>query len=235
MKITLLKKSKAHGIRKFNFTEAQVIGIVCFLLALPIMTGVAGYRLAVKPQEQQISDLAIVELRETLELQQSELEETKESAQLQLDALTARIGGLQAELVRINALGQRVAELANVNKSEFDFSQAPGLGGPESPLPESSEYQASDFLKDLEDFSALLNDRAYQIEILESVLLNKEISSERRISGRPITKGWLSSNYGTRTDPFHGKPAWHGGIDFAGTEGADVIATGAGVVSYPPP
>jgi len=232
MKITVLKKSKRHGLRKFNFSEIQAISILLTVLVLPVLTAWAGFQYAVSPNQQPLSVVAIATMQEQITKQKQELSDTKQQAQLQLDALTSKIGGLQAELTRINALGQRVATLAKVNKNEFDFSQPPGLGGPAQMIDEPSEYSSNDLFQGLDDFSAQLNDRAYQLEILESVLLNKEISSERRISGRPILKGWTSSFYGTRTDPFNGKPAWHAGIDFAGKEGADVIATGAGVVTW---
>jgi murein DD-endopeptidase MepM/ murein hydrolase activator NlpD len=171
-------------------------------------------------------------MRDKLAEQEHALGESKKEAQLQLNALTAKIGLMKAELNRINALGQRVAELAKVNKGEFDFSIQPGIGGPMEPANADNRYAAADLFQGLEDFDALINDRAYQLEILESVLLNKELSAEVRISGRPITKGWISSFYGTRDDPFTGKPAWHGGMDFAGQEDGDVIATGAGVVTW---
>ena len=235
MKITVLKKSRSRGLRKFNFSEVQVISILFTVLTLPLLTAWLGYNVATTPVEQTLSSVAIANMQQQINLQQSQLTETKEQAQLQLDALTSKIGRLQAELTRINALGQRVAKLAKVNESEFDFSQSPGIGGPEESIDGGSEYSSTDIFQGLDDFSAQLNDRGYQLEVLESVLLNKDITAELRISGRPINKGWTSSFYGTRTDPFNGKPAWHAGIDFAGKEGADVIATGAGVITWAAP
>ena len=238
MKITILKKSRSHGLRKFNFSEVQVISILFFVLAAPFLTAFVTYQYAQTSKEQPLSSVAIDLMRGKIDQQMQELAETKNKSQLQLDALTLKFGRLQAELTRINAFGQRVASLAKVNKNEFDFSQSPGLGGPQESIgPQEnvageSQFPTTNLFQDLDDFSAQLNDRAYQLEILEAVLLNKEIKAETRISGRPITKGWASSFYGTRTDPFNGKPAWHGGIDFAGKEGADVIATGTGVVTW---
>ena len=83
--------------------------------------------------------------------------------------------------------------MSKVNKNEFDFSQTPGMGGPEQLIDTPVGYTSTDLFQGLDDFSAQLMDRAYQLEVLESVLLNKEISSELRISGRPIKKGWTSS------------------------------------------
>ena len=237
MKITVLKKSSAHGLRKFNFSEFQVISIIITVLALPMISAWASYKVFSAPMEQPLSTVAIASMQKQLQAQGAEIEQTKQQSLLKLDALTSKIGLLQAELTRINAFGQRVATLAKVNKNEFDFSQPPGIGGPSLVITNSDEapmieYPATDLFQELDDFTAQLNDRAYQLEVLEAVLLNKEIKAEKRISGRPILKGWASSFYGTRTDPFHGKPAWHGGMDFAGKSGAEVIATGAGVITW---
>jgi len=232
MKITVLKKSRRHGLRKFHFTEAQVIVTLFIVITLPVFTAWYGYQSALEPVETPISTLALGSMQKQIDQQVQELDDSKKKAQLQLEALTSKIGVLQAELTRINALGQRVASLAKINKDEFDFSQQPGIGGPVSPEQDGLGYSSSDLFQGLDDFSAQLNDRAYQLEVLESVLLNKEISAERRISGRPITKGWTSSFYGNRADPFNGKPDWHPGMDFAGKQGADVIATGAGVITW---
>ncbi|PCJ51169.1 MAG: hypothetical protein COA74_00940 [Gammaproteobacteria bacterium] len=202
------------------------------VLASPFLAAFLTYQYTKAPKEQPLSTVAIESMRAQLDKQMQELTATKAQSQLQLDALTLKFGRLQAELTRINAFGQRVATLAKVNKNEFDFSQPPGIGGPEQILDGESQLPTSNLFQDLDDFAAQLNDRAYQLEVLEAVLLNKEIKAEKRISGRPIKKGWASSFYGTRADPFNGKPSWHGGMDFAGKQGAEVISTGAGVVTW---
>ncbi len=238
MHITLLKKSNSHGIRKFHFSAAQVVSILFILAILPAAGVWVGYQWAKPSNNETLAVKAIADMRDTLIEQQKQLELSKGEAQLQINALTAKVGLLQAELNRINALGQRVAELAKVNKGEFDFSQKPGIGGVLVPLNTADTeggmqtYQAEDLFRGLDDFRALINDRAYQLDLLESILLDKELTSEVRISGRPINKGWTSSFFGTRADPFTGEPAWHGGMDFAGKQGADVISTGSGVVVW---
>ena len=68
--------------------------------------------------------------------------------------------------------------------------------------------------------------------MLESLAFGHHIENNRYLSGRPISKGWLSSYYGMRKDPFSGRPAMHKGVDFAGKEDAEIIATGSGVVTW---
>ncbi len=233
MHITVLKKSNRQGLRKLHLSGAQAIGIICLVFSLPFAGIWLGYQWAQPSENETLANQAITDMRGTLIEQQQQLEQSKNDAQLQINALTAKVGLLQAELNRINALGQRVAKLAKVKEGEFDFSEKPGIGGVLIPLDdERKTYRAEDLFRGLDDFEALISDRAYQLDVLESILLDKELSAEVRISGRPINKGWTSSFFGKRADPFTGEPAWHEGMDFAGKQGADVISTGSGVVVW---
>jgi murein DD-endopeptidase MepM/ murein hydrolase activator NlpD len=80
--------------------------------------------------------------------------------------------------------------------------------------------------------SDTLDFKIQQLTALESLMRGLNIERESELAGRPVEKGWLSSYYGVRKDPFTSRPAMHKGIDFAGKAGENVIATGAGVVSW---
>ena len=160
MKITVLKKSRSHGLRKFNFSEVQVISILVMVLASPVLASFLTYQYTKAPIEQPLAIVAIESMQAQLDQQMQDLDATKARSQLKLDALTLKFGRLQAELTRINAFGQRVATLAKVNKDEFDFSQPPGMGGPEEMLEGMSQFPTSNLFQDLDDFAAQLNDRA---------------------------------------------------------------------------
>jgi murein DD-endopeptidase MepM/ murein hydrolase activator NlpD len=62
--------------------------------------------------------------------------------------------------------------------------------------------------------------------------LNRKLRDEVRPEGRPVTAGYVSSHFGSRTDPFTGRRAFHKGVDFAGREGAEVVAVASGVVIW---
>lgn len=131
----------------------------------------------------------------------------------------------------MDALGQHLTAMADLEEGEFDFSRAPAVGGPLAGE-FSVDYSTSSLTQELGLFQAKLSDREQQLDILESLLSNRKLEEQSWLSGRPIEKGWISSYYGKRPDPFTGKPAFHHGIDFAGKEGTNVIAVAAGVVSY---
>jgi murein DD-endopeptidase MepM/ murein hydrolase activator NlpD len=67
---------------------------------------------------------------------------------------------------------------------------------------------------------------------LETLIVDRNMQDDVFIAGRPVTKGWMSSRFGSRNDPITGRNAWHNGVDFAGKEGADVVTVAAGVVVY---
>jgi murein DD-endopeptidase MepM/ murein hydrolase activator NlpD len=124
--------------------------------------------------------------------------------------------------------------MASLEEGEFDFSQPPALGGPLAGE-FSVDFSATDLASELDRFEAQLDDREQQLDILESLLTDRKLADESWLSGRPIEKGWISSHYGKRTDPFTGKLAMHNGIDFAGKEGSNVVAVAAGVVTWSGP
>ncbi|WP_144393688.1 M23 family metallopeptidase [Pleionea sediminis] len=232
MSFTILQRSR-HGIRSLKVTKLGIFMLVAFALALPVITAISGYQLA--KYQGHIADVdqsTIENWRLQLVEQKSEVERAKELSQKQINALTARLGILQAHVRRLDAAGSRVANIAGLDAKEFDFSVPPALGGPEEFDENLNSSSSDEFFAMLDEISKQLLSREQQLSALESLILDKQIGVERYISGRPIAKGWMSSFYGRRTDPFTGRPAWHAGLDFAGKEGSSVLSTAAGVVSF---
>ncbi len=167
-----------------------------------------------------------------LEQQQNELSRLQQAAQDSANMQARRLGQLQAQVIRLEALGQRLVKMAHLDSGEFDFENRPAQGGPASTDSHSATIGTPDLLAALDRLSRKLDDRSSQLQVLEGVLMNRSLQAEVRPEGRPIVQGWLSSRYGMRTDPFSGKRAFHAGIDFAGKEGSAVVATAAGVVTW---
>jgi murein DD-endopeptidase MepM/ murein hydrolase activator NlpD len=140
---------------------------------------------------------------------------------------------MQAQVIRLNALGQRLTRIADLDSGEFDFSNPPAQGGPEeASVLAVDSIGLPDFMTQLEELSQQLKDREEQLSVLETMIMNRNLQAEVLPAGRPITKGWISSNYGIRNDPFTGKHEFHKGMDLAGKEGSDVVAVAAGVVTW---
>ncbi|MCU0972116.1 MAG: M23 family metallopeptidase [Gammaproteobacteria bacterium] len=166
------------------------------------------------------------------EKQRLDLEAVRGQMQGKVDALASRVGTLNAHLIRLDALGRRVTDLAGLDRGEFDFDEAPPQGGPDGEEFATGSAQIPDLTAALDTLEAQLEDRQRQLTVLESLMSTRSLGERILPGGWPIIGGWISSHFGYRSDPFTGRGAFHAGVDFAGPPGAKVIATGPGVVSF---
>ena len=149
-----------------------------------------------------------------------------------LDALSIRIAQMNARMIRLDALGRRLIDMANIDDGEFDFDSTPAVGGPEEPMSAGSNIAAFEMLDAMNLLGEQLSNREAQLDVLESVLMNQNLKDRVYPQGRPVSAGWISSYFGKRTDPFTGKAAIHTGIDFAGKSGAEIAAVADGIVTW---
>ncbi len=179
-------------------------------------------------------DAAAIAWKGALEQQTRELEALRALTHENLDALALRVGQMNAHVIRLDALGQRLTSMAELDDGEFDFSRAPGLGGPVDLLASDNgeSNELGDVLRMMEELDGQLADRRTQLAVLEGLMLNRNLRARVQPEGRPVASGWLSSRFGRRTDPFTGKPAVHRGVDFAGRPGTEVLSAGDGVVIF---
>jgi murein DD-endopeptidase MepM/ murein hydrolase activator NlpD len=160
--------------------------------------------------------------------QRRALVQARGEAEQNAAALARRIAQLQAHMLRLDAAGQRLTEIAGLEQGEFNFSEPPAVGGPEVA---GTGTTLDPVLVSLNAFERQLSDRERQFRVLEDLLLAGRLQKEVRPSGWPIESGWISSLFGTRTDPFTGRLTRHTGVDFAGRAGADVLAVASGIVT----
>jgi murein DD-endopeptidase MepM/ murein hydrolase activator NlpD len=163
--------------------------------------------------------------------QQAEIASARQAARAGLDALTLRLGRMQAQLMRLDALGSQLVTQAELDATEFDFKNPPSMGGPDeaSALPATT---VADFLGMLDELNANAQDRQDKLAALKQLLMRRSLQQRITPSGRATRHGLLSSAFGRRIDPFTGKWEQHRGIDIAGKEGSDVMALGDGVVIW---
>jgi murein DD-endopeptidase MepM/ murein hydrolase activator NlpD len=222
---------KRHGQSKtYSLGPVARFLLLTSICVLPFAMGATGYLLAAHLADKGLLDpVAAKAWEKDLDDQRQELQEIRQHADLELDGLTLRLAQLQARLLRIDALGERLIEITKINGDEFDFSSVPALGGPGSL---SETYQAPEIQSVLDKLASRIDRREQQLEVLDDLLLANKIKTDTFVAGRPIKRGWMSSRYGKRTDPFNGRLAWHAGVDFAGKQGSDVIAVASGIVTW---
>jgi murein DD-endopeptidase MepM/ murein hydrolase activator NlpD len=230
MKIIIVDQK--HGDTKSLVLKGWMrVALSVCLLGVPVVLGYYGYHLSATRNADFYKDEATQAWMNTLKSQKEDIDQIRQDTLAQLEALTLRMANLQARLLRLDALGQRLTEISNLDDGEFDFTQPPALGGPADM--EAEDIAVPDFLRALDNLAREIDDKQQQLELLDSLLAEQQIQTESFLSGRPVNRGWISSTYGRRIDPFTGKLAWHQGIDFAtGRTGVDVKAVAAGVVTY---
>ena len=148
-----------------------------------------------------------------------------------LDTMAIRLGQMQAQLLRLDGLGARLAKLTGMKPQEFSFGQPPAQGGPYLP---ASVQQLSmiDMDQQMAELNTLLGDRSDKLVALETLLMQDKLSKKLLPSVAPINDGWYSSNFGWRIDPFTGVNAMHEGVDYMVPEGTSIYASAGGMVVY---
>jgi len=228
MNIVFLSQHKGQ-VGNLRLTRNKLILIAISTLLIPASLIYTGFHYGRTIQLE--NDPVSTALRAELSEQKNEVEHALDEADRHLNALSQQLGKMQARVIRLDALGRRLTKVAKLDKGEFDFDVAPALGGPASSL-ELESVKVPDFIQQLEELSRQLDDRGEQLGVLESLMMNRKLQQAVRPSGRPITKGWTSSYYGMRNDPFTGKREHHKGVDFAGKEGSAVVSVASGVITW---
>jgi murein DD-endopeptidase MepM/ murein hydrolase activator NlpD len=162
------------------------------------------------------------------EQERQAVEEARQEVRSNLDALGGKLGGMQAELLRLNALGERLVQMAGLSEDEFDFQNPPALGGPEPE--ESVQTNAAELVEEMERLLKELKDRDHKLSLLEELIMEQDLQAASLPAGRPVRSGVITSTYGYRKDPITGRRSFHRGVDFAGKRGTDILAVADGLV-----
>lgn len=158
-------------------------------------------------------------------LLQRESQQTRDYLSNNLQFMAARVGELQAQLLHLDTLGERLSGLAGI-KREAPASGKSGQGGPFVPAPLS----ADELQREIERLAREVDTRADELILLEARLLEKRVRDRLLPTALPVREAVLGSPYGHRTDPIAGVRAMHEGIDFNAEAGTPVRAAADGVV-----
>lgn len=220
--------SREHGAtRSLQMSPRRLILLAGLLMTLALVIGLwAGSRM----QEPLAYLLARNDKPLVTGVRPEELTRARADAQRELDALSVHLAELQARMTRLDALGERLAELSGLDNGEFDFSQPVGQGGPEEI--DSESLGAADLQSSLDELLQRIGMREKQLVNLEDLLAEQQLQQAQLLSGWPVKSGYLSSTFGRRSDPFHGKAAMHKGVDFAARLGSEIKSVAPGVVTF---
>ena len=142
-----------------------------------------------------------------------------------LDVMAKRLGEMQAKMLQLDALGQRVSGLAGVNPAEIKSTLGSGgalVGGRSLTM---QELQAT-----LADLDNITDQRVDLMTLMESRLFDQKIKKLMMPTQPPVVGGVLGSSFGWRIDPVNGQSALHTGLDFPSSIGTPILAAAGGVV-----
>jgi murein DD-endopeptidase MepM/ murein hydrolase activator NlpD len=202
-----------------------VLGALGFLTL--VVLGVAAlyvltFRLAAQREIPLVKQLVSVVMHDRLAQEEQYLRDN-------VSSMAKMIGQMQARLMRLDALGERVSKLAGIRPEEFGFREVPGLGG-EEPVA-SRPVSISELQAEALSVRKGMDQRTDYMNVVESELVASAARSALLPRNAPVVQGFVGSGYGMRTDPFTGEYAMHAGIDFAAPVGTPIFAAAGGVVA----
>lgn len=225
MSVTVFSSGRYRHF-SFGSTLGQRVVSAVLLLCIAVGAGAAFSNLF------QQGNLELEKARLSRAAETEEIIEIRRKAENQLAALTAKVATLQAQVNRLNMVGERLIDAANLSSDEFNLHQTPAMGGPSQTPTEISLAELNSVLLQLNELERNLQSEQTRFALLETLDLNHQIGKNVQLSGRPVLSGYLSSSFGVRSDPFSGEPAIHRGVDFAGREGDPITATAGGLVTW---
>jgi len=167
-----------------------------------------------------------------LAAEKSEAERAREFVQQNLNAMAIKLGEMQAQLTRLDAVGERLSGMAGLKPQEYRLAQTPGLGGASATMMPPQNLTLLDFGEKLAEVSQGVEGRTDALGVLEAQLFDQAVRSKLIPTMMPVSAPFKASGYGQRVDPFTGQWAMHEGIDFLAEIGAPIIAAAGGVVAF---
>jgi len=226
LNIILVSDSLAKS-RSMTLSQGQVLLIAFGILIAGFILATATYVVTMKFAV----DMRNPYLRALLaSLHQDEMKRSEAQVKENLDALAAKVGELQARILRLDAFGERLAKAAGIKPEDFHFDAKPGVGGPVVPL--DHELTVPEFQRMLDQMSRVVEDRGEKLGVLDSFFMDDRLARKTIPTTMPVNGGYYSSNFGVRLDPINGHSEFHTGVDIVAPIGTQVVAAAGGVVSY---
>ena len=167
-----------------------------------------------------------------LAAQQGETERSREFMQQNLNAMAVKIGEMQAQLTRLDALGERLSTLTGIRPQDLRFSDKPGLGGAQSTTMPPQNLTLTEFSQRVASLSRQMENRSDMLGVLDAQIFEQTVRKKAMPTMMPVAAQYNASGFGMRIDPFTGQQAMHEGIDFIVDVGTPVVAAAGGVVQF---
>lgn len=198
------------------------VGLAMLVLALSALFALVTLRHAADVRLPFVQELL-------LSVRAEEAQRTQSFMRENINAMAVRIGEMQAKLMRLDTLGERLGGLVGIRSQELKTDEKPGQGGP---LVESgsSPLTEAELKRQMEELSNQLEERGDLLGMIEAELQDRQVRLDLLPSSLPVAAPWTASAFGWRIDPFTGHRALHEGVDFPAEPGTPIQAAAAGIV-----
>jgi hypothetical protein len=176
---------KSGRVRQFDLRHPVVVTVAA-LLVLCIVGGAFSVGVGLGARQRGANPInQLGNWSADLLHQQAQIEEVKRVLQEKVNALALRVGQMNANVIRVNALGKRLTRMANLSDGEFDFGNPPALGGSESGA-DGQPAQIPNLTSMVDDLQTQLSSREQQLGVLENLILTRELNKQVYPEGRPV-------------------------------------------------
>jgi murein DD-endopeptidase MepM/ murein hydrolase activator NlpD len=223
----ILVSSDYRTRRNITVGWAHILGLAAATLAALVLTATLANYLSIKYAAN--SDHPLIR-GILLADQHQQAREQRQQIQDNINNLAIKLGEMQAHILRLDGLGERLAKVAGLKPQELPSATAnAGRGG--SPTP-STPLSFDQFTRQLSELQRGIDVKADQMTVLEALLV--EGSAQRKFLPTlpPIENVNYTSNFGYRIDPFSGQQSFHEGVDFAAETGTPINSAASGKVIY---
>ena len=169
----------------------------------------------------------IAELVESV--QRIHTRKTDEYVRDNLTTMAVKLGEMQAQLMRLDHLGERISKQSGISLPKSDAVAKGGSGGPL--INPSRPFSIEELQREVDRLAVTVEQRTEGLTALESQLMERRIKTTLLPTLMPIDADHVGSTFGTRVDPIAGVGAMHEGIDFVADTGTKVDAAAGGVVT----
>jgi murein DD-endopeptidase MepM/ murein hydrolase activator NlpD len=215
--------------RSVTLSSRHLVGTALAAIVVVFVATVGLYWLTLR----YVDDARIPVLKQlVLSAKEAEDERARAFVQQNLNAMAVKLGEMQAQLTRLDALGERLSSLAGLRSQDFRFSEAPGLGGAAPTLMPPQNLSLAEFDDKLSLLARSVETRNDMMGVLEAQLFEQAVKKKMIPTMMPVKAPYNASGFGRRVDPFTGQWAMHDGIDFLADFGSPIVAAAAGVIVF---